>query len=323
MYSQLSNRDLDQLLLKKVRLEREVLSEIILLLEEVDRRKLYLDRAYGSLIEFCLKALGYSESAAYRRVQAMRIAREIPEIGVALSNGKLNLVNVAKAQAAFAAQEQKGEAFSKDDKCELLKKIEGKSQAQAETVIAEITGAPVPVDRVRRLGHGKVELRLVVSESLIEKLNKLRVIKSHKLGLRSYSEVIEEIAELASKQRAGAGAGGACRKPAPQRRTSGSAVNSAPGTRRKHIANSTRRETWQNAEEKCEFHDPITGKRCGSRFQLEIDHRIPYAKGGGDESANLRLLCRAHNQHLARRHFGSEKMRGFTSSRMAADFNGQ
>ncbi|MCA9726388.1 MAG: HNH endonuclease [Candidatus Eisenbacteria bacterium] len=49
--------------------------------------------------------------------------------------------------------------------------------------------------------------------------------------------------------------------------------------------------------------------RCPERRGLEIDHRDPVARGGTDDPANLRVLCRAHNQLMAERAFGAEFMR--------------
>src|SRR5579885_925380 len=44
------------------------------------------------------------------------------------------------------------------------------------------------------------------------------------------------------------------------------------------------------------------GRRCAETRGLEIDHVVPWALGGrSDDAANLRLLCRAHNQAQARR----------------------
>jgi 5-methylcytosine-specific restriction endonuclease McrA len=39
-------------------------------------------------------------------------------------------------------------------------------------------------------------------------------------------------------------------------------------------------------------------------MRLEVDHVIPAARGGPATTANLRLRCRAHNQHEADRVFG-------------------
>ena len=45
----------------------------------------------------------------------------------------------------------------------------------------------------------------------------------------------------------------------------------------------------------CQFKDPNTGKLCGSRFFLEVDHIRPRFVGGSNESENLRALCKNHN----------------------------
>jgi hypothetical protein len=59
------------------------------------------------------------------------------------------------------------------------------------------------------------------------------------------------------------------------------------------------------AEGKCQFVDLETGKRCGSRYFLEIDHSIkPVALGGSNDLENLRLLCRGHNAREAVKIFG-------------------
>ncbi len=55
----------------------------------------------------------------------------------------------------------------------------------------------------------------------------------------------------------------------------------------------------------CVFVDPETGRCCGSRERVEVDHIISRALGGTDEPDNLRTLCRAHNLMMARRAFGT------------------
>lgn len=63
----------------------------------------------------------------------------------------------------------------------------------------------------------------------------------------------------------------------------------------------------------CQFKDSSTGKICGSRYQLEIDHKIPVAHGGSNDLSNLRLTCRAHNQWLAVEKMGIRNIRGIKS----------
>jgi 5-methylcytosine-specific restriction endonuclease McrA len=46
-------------------------------------------------------------------------------------------------------------------------------------------------------------------------------------------------------------------------------------------------------------------------LKLEIDHVIPYAKGGSNSPENLRLLCPAHNRLAAEKEYGKNHMEQF------------
>jgi hypothetical protein len=50
------------------------------------------------------------------------------------------------------------------------------------------------------------------------------------------------------------------------------------------------------------------GRRCCSRWCLELDHVEPVAVGGEATIENLRLRCRAHNQRYAREYFGASRV---------------
>jgi hypothetical protein len=53
------------------------------------------------------------------------------------------------------------------------------------------------------------------------------------------------------------------------------------------------------------------GERCAATHHLQIDHVIPYARGGANAPGNLRLLCERHNKKEAERVLGTDAMRGF------------
>jgi HNH endonuclease len=76
---------------------------------------------------------------------------------------------------------------------------------------------------------------------------------------------------------------------------------SKPAPARKFISILKKREVFQKAHHCCEYINPGTKQRCGSKFYLEIDHIRPVALGGGNDLSNLRLLCRTHNALAARR----------------------
>ncbi len=52
----------------------------------------------------------------------------------------------------------------------------------------------------------------------------------------------------------------------------------------------------KNDGQGCAYVNPVTSKLCGSHFQLQRDHIVPYAQGGANRPENLRLLCAQHNR---------------------------
>ena len=83
---------------------------------------------------------------------------------------------------------------------------------------------------------------------------------------------------------------------APPPRTQTSAAKAGGGTGRA-IPAAVKREVWRRDRGRCRYVDRTSGRRCGSQHLLQIDHVVPYARGGGAEPNNLRLLCAAHHRH--------------------------
>ena len=67
--------------------------------------------------------------------------------------------------------------------------------------------------------------------------------------------------------------------------------------RSRAIPAAVRRQVWERDRGCCSYVDRGSGRRCGSRHLLEIDHVVPYALGGSAEPDNLRLLCAAHHRY--------------------------
>ena len=74
----------DQELLKQtqklVSQERILTAEILNHLAEIQRRRLFADLGYSSLFAYCVSELKYSHAQAQRRIEAMRLLVEIPEV---------------------------------------------------------------------------------------------------------------------------------------------------------------------------------------------------------------------------------------------------
>jgi len=90
------------------------------------------------------------------------------------------------------------------------------------------------------------------------------------------------------------------------------AATSRPGARRpsanpRHIPAAVKRAVAARDGARCAFVSEA-GRRCTARGMLEFDHIEPVARGGQATVENVRLVCRAHNQHAADRAFGIEFM---------------
>jgi hypothetical protein len=78
-----------------------------------------------------------------------------------------------------------------------------------------------------------------------------------------------------------------------------SADSEEPARRSRHIPAAVARAVYLRDGGGCTF-CAADGRRCGARRFLELDHVTPWAMRGESSVENLRLRCRAHNQHSAR-----------------------
>jgi hypothetical protein len=60
--------------------ERKLTTEILWHMHEIQVRRLYAEKGFASLFEYAVQGLGYSEAAAGRRIAAMRLLVDVPEI---------------------------------------------------------------------------------------------------------------------------------------------------------------------------------------------------------------------------------------------------
>jgi hypothetical protein len=69
------------------------------------------------------------------------------------------------------------------------------------------------------------------------------------------------------------------------------------------IPAAVKRAVWARDGGRCSC--PLDGGgTCGSTHRLELDHVVPWAKGGDDSPANLRLTCARHNALAVKAQFG-------------------
>ena len=77
-------------------------------LGEIDRRGLALRRGFSSLFDYAVRELRFSDAAAQRRIQALRLCRRHGWVRDKLQNGDLTLTAAAQLETAIAGAERHG-----------------------------------------------------------------------------------------------------------------------------------------------------------------------------------------------------------------------
>ncbi len=290
--------------------EREILVQVLWHLAEIQRRKLFSPR-YRSLFNYAVARLGYSEDQAARRIAAMRLLVELPEIESNVANGKLGLTQLGIAQTYFRA-EKSARAQSaqpdREEKLETLKLLEGKTTREASRILIKASTAleKMRPETVRPISATVSEIRLSVKEETLGKITQLKGLLASKHPHLSTAELLDLVFDIALEKLNPA-------RP-PLRKSANRTVSKidsiGPGdgavsgpqnvscmpnvrTPRADI----KRSVWVKAQGRCEM--------CASTHMLEIDHKKPFALGGITAAENLRLLCRNCNQRASIRLFGA------------------
>ena len=184
--------------------------------------------------------------------------------------------------------------------------------APGVTAWAAQVGAPSrcdPMPHARQLpatvplSEGRYKVQFSAGQRLHDKLRQAQELMRHRAPNGDLAVVLERAVDLLIAERKKQLFG----KAAKPRRSS----SSKPARTSRYVPRAIRREVAQRAEEQCSFVAP-DGHRCTSRARLELDHRVPYARGGSTSAANMRLLCRTHNRMMAERAYG----RAFMSERI-------
>lgn len=243
---------------------RSITTQLLHHLREIDARKLYSELGYSTLFNYVVQELGFSEASASRRISAMKLLKEIPELEEKIESGVLNLSHIDKASQAF----RKEGIENKELKIDILKTIENTSTRTCEKALSEIV-SPLRLNTEVRFTQ---YLTFNLSFQTFNKWEDARaLLANQKL---SKEEILDKILSIATKKLE---------------------------TKRFHL-NNTKETTSKNpryitaAVKKAVYLRDKVCQKCGTKYGLQYDHRKPYALGGKSTKENVRLLCRNCNQ---------------------------
>ena len=311
---------------------------------EIDERRLYRPEGYSCMKDFLVGRMRLTEDAAFKRLTAARLARQYIGILVALSDGRLTLravlmlgrhlhpsnadqlVRAALDKTRFELEVLLAERFPRPDLPERLEAVPPPTPLTAwsapglarplapERVEATIPdwlshdeGTPtpplapervesIPRQRIAPLSPQRFGFQFTGDQETRELYEQFRALMSHEIPSGEMALVFKRALEIAVAERAK-------RKFAATDHPGHSRGSSNP----RYIPTAVRRAVCERDQERCAFVSE-SGKRCDERRFLEYDHIEPVARGGKSTVVNVRLLCRAHNQHAAERTYGTEFM---------------
>jgi 5-methylcytosine-specific restriction endonuclease McrA len=350
----MSNAELINQLKKLVAHEQHLTLTILPHLVEVERRTIYLEKAYSTLTEYCIHELGYGESSAWRRVRAARVIKDVPEVYDLMSCQKLSLSTVLQIAKVI-------DAHNKDS---LLPRIVGKSKSEVDAILAEyqipqaipdtarlrMVKKPVPapsapagasstragerasgpeLGQISLHGEGKFDPTVNISTPeinvVVEKMFEIRFAADEEL-----MELIRWLkCHLSHTHPKGASFLEIFKYALTYvKQREDFALQEAPRkssakTDTRHIPKAIKQKVWKRDQGRC-THVGTNGKRCNSDYLVQFDHYpVPFARGSPSTVNNLRLLCAKHNRHSAEKTYGKAHVKKYYAKEARADYRWQ
>ncbi len=365
----LSNNQLVERMNRLVQTERKITHLVLSHIAEIENRRLFLEAGYSSMFEFLTKKFLYSESAAYRRLQAARLLKKVPEIVEKIEQGVLNLSQLSQVQSGIRQKEKeikksfgiKPTGLISEAK-QILNRIENKTQKESQVILAQEFDISIKNKETERLQKDEsLKLELVFNIEQKEILHQARSLLSNKnpshnwvdlFVLLAKREVVKRVGKEKLNEESKQGMNAEFNQVKSENFIQGINEESKPDVNeeskpkleaksevkldkkskaiksdpkklqmpsmqftgeapshllrrasplRKCLPVQLKRNLFQKANYCCEYLDQTTKNRCISKSFLEIEHIQPLAFGGSDDEKNLKILCRGHNQLMAKK----------------------
>ena len=315
-------------------------AELLLLLGEIDERKLYAAQAYPSMFAFCLGELGFSEDVACNRIAVARLARRLPRVLDFVRDGRVHLTGLRlldslltneNLEDVLAAATRKSKREIEELVAQLsprppvlpsIRKLpEPRSEALAQQETSalalaldtppsalEVPLPPPPAARERKpevepLSAATYRVEFTADRALKAKLEKAEELMRHRVGRGNLVAVIERALDLLITE-ATKERFGVGRKP---RSTAAEVEAEEREVVSRHIPDAIKREVYERDGGQCAFVSD-DGRRCEERGGLEFEHTEGFARTGRHAVEELKLFCRAHNQYAADALYGRDFM---------------
>jgi hypothetical protein len=257
-----------------------------------DRERVFVALGYGSLFEYCVKALGLSESVAYALISVGRKAREVPELGQKIEQGELSVSKAKKVAAVLTPENQS----------QWLALATSSSSREIERAVAQASPQASVRERAQYVAAECLKLQLGVSEDLMNRLRRVQDLESTRqkktVSLEGVFEVFVE--EYLQKHDPVEKAERVSRRPlrGAVTRLALKEIQSENSSRelvRTSIPAGVRHAVQLRDQGRCTYVHPGSGERCTSRRFLHLHHKKSVNGNGAHSPENMTLLCSAHH----------------------------
>lgn len=240
-------------------------SDLIDILQSVEKHKVYQSHQCKSLYEYATRVLKLSESVAYNFIVVSRKATEVPELKAAIATGVLSVSKARKITPVL----------NKVNHSQWLSNATQMSQKKLEHEVAKACPREAVPERMKFVSEDRLNLQLGISSKIMHKFKQVQNLESRR-NRRAVN--LEETLEALLDQYL----------------ESMDPVQKAEKIRnRKNL--SLRRRLDLRDGGRCTFTDS-GGVRCKDSRWLDVHHVVPRSKGGLDTLENLTTLCSGHHR---------------------------
>ena len=326
----LSNQEIEFQTMNLVKEERNNICNQLMLLIEINIRRIPQAAFYFNIGDYCRRHLGMTKNQAWKRSQAVRVIQFFPKLLEFLRDGETTLTNVSLLSSQMT---QANEAS-------ILQFLPNRSKRELEYFLKAITKSGEILNI-----EPELEMTIKIKKTTDEKLRRAQMLLSiNKKTSPEINEVLDEALELLLEKRdpirkAKRAAARLAQKDEATRKTEfqtkappekpkkeilpqGSCDENKSETEsswgslktdeipvvdqsthsrclskntRKPIKASTKHQVFNRDHGKCTFTYP-DGRRCQETRGLQIDHLKMVCHGGTNDLVNLALLCSGHNR---------------------------
>jgi hypothetical protein len=317
--------------------EKKISDAILILLAEIQNRRIYADLGFTSLFELLTRHFKLSESTAYQKVSLIKLIREVPEAKAALVKAEATVSNLVLANTYINEQKKTQNKLNNQEKKKIVELVKDKSFREAKQELARLNPeTQTPRDKTKILNESKVSLSFAIDRELQEKLTHIKNLISHQNPNPTMNELLTMMADITIaeiEKKKGFNKKPTAEKPINKELDNENAINEKVQTSRKtaeeielqmapaktdkytkinntpkhsrYISKHVKREVYERAGGQCQYVSP-EGRRCECKSFLQFEHVQPFSCMGTNEAGNLKVYCSSHNYLAAKKFFGKD-----------------